>query len=342
MSSPLQGGGRRRAFGGIDSSFAPPRGRSRLARVLLVLASALAATVGWLALGATETTERDASAALIAPVPRAPGVPSKSEEAASAAVDLDRDDSLDVELEKPPGAGVLFDLDSGEVLWREDPSQELPVASLTKMMTALVVVDRAKPDREYRVTRQAIDFSGSAVGLPRGKRVEAESLLAAMLIQSGNDAATALAIGVAGSEKRFVRLMNERARKLGLDCTKFVSPDGLEPGNRSCAADLAALARLAMDEPRIRRIVRQEEAAVPFPIAGGRQHLATTNPLLKTGYAGTIGLKTGFTERAGPCLVGVVRRGGRTLGVVLIDSADPNRDARALFDRAFRAGSGGG
>lgn len=301
----------------------------------IVVASAVLATVGWLALGAAETSDRGASAALIAPVPRAPGVPFEPE-AASAAVELDGPDSLDVKLEKPPGAGLLFDLDSGEVLWREDPREELPVASLTKLMTALIVVDRAKPDRKYRVTRQAIDFSGSAVGLPKGKRVEVESLLAAMLVQSGNDAATALAIGSAGSEKRFVRLMNERAERLGLDCSKFVSPAGLEPGNRSCAADLAALGRLAMAEPRIRRVVRQEEAAVPFPIEGGRQHLATTNPLLKTDYAGTIGLKTGFTERAGPCLVGVVRRGERTLGVVLIDSTDPNRDARELFDRAFR------
>ena len=304
------------------------------------MAAALLATVGWLALGAADTSDRAASLALVAPVVSAPDKPQKPDESL-ARVALDRPDTLTATLEKRPAAGLVFDIDSGEVLWREDPRERLPIASLTKIMTALLVVDEAKPDDRYRITREAIDFSGSAVGLPRGKRVEVESLLNATLIQSGNDAATALAIGVAGSERRFVKLMNERAEELGLDCTRFVSPDGLEPRNRSCAADLAALTRLAMDEPRITRIVRKKEAAVPFPIPGGRQSLATTNPLLRTGYAGTIGLKTGFTERAGPCLAGVVRRGDRTLAVVLIDSTDPNRDARELLDRAFRAHAGG-
>jgi len=319
----------------------PLGGRNRRAgRLRLLVVIALLVIAAALAFGTGETSERaqeSSSAALGRPASDGPA--KRSGESPAGAVALDEPDSLRIDLAAPPRAGLLFDLDSGEVLWRRDPRAVLPIASLTKVMTALLVVDRARPDKRVRITREAIDFSGSAVGLPKGKRAPVESLLNAVLVQSGNDAAQALAIGVAGSERRFVKLMNKRAERLGLDCTRFVSPDGLEPGNRSCAADLAALARLAMEEPRIARIAGREQAVVPFPIDGGRLHLATTNPLLSTDYAGTIGLKTGYTVRAGQCLIGVVRRKGRTLAAVVIDSSDSNRDARALFDRAFRAGS---
>lgn len=300
-----------------------------------MLACALLTIGTWLAFGVSDTSRLSGSPSLFAPALRAPAAPSKP---APSAVSLDRPDSLEVKLRQPPKAGLLFDLDSGEVLWREDPRERLPIASLTKIMTALIAVDRAPPGRRFQVTRKAIDFGGSAVGLPKGKRVKVESLMAAMLIQSAGDAARALAIGISGSEKRFVTSMNRRAERLGLRCTHYASPDGLSAANRSCPADLAALARIAMDEPRIGRLVKRQRAIVPVPIPGGEQEVASTNPLLETGYRGTIGLKTGFTERAGRCLVAVVRRGDRTLGAVLIDSRDPNRDARALFDRAFAHG----
>lgn len=343
MSSPLQGGGRRGLLRGVRPALgAPPRSgllrRALLAALLVIVALAVS-----MAFAAVETADVGGDAS---PGPaaakrsdgsgdRSGGGPGREPEPVPS-LDLDEPDSLSIrKLEKTPRAGVLFDLESGEVLWRRDPERRLPVASLTKIMTALIVVDRRKPGDRVRITREAIDFSGSAVGLPKGKRVRVDSLMHAMLIQSGNDAATALAVDIAGSERRFAKLMNARARRLGLTCTHFVSSDGLEPRNRSCAADLGTLTRLAMDEPRITDIVRKERAAVRAPISGGRLHLATTNPLLKTDYPGAVGLKTGFTEQAGACLAGVVRRGGRELGVVLIDSPDPNRNARALFGRAL-------
>lgn len=308
----------------------------------MLILVALLVVVAALVFGTGETSERAQESpmpALGRPADDDPG--KRSGESPAGVAELDEPDSLRIDLPRPPRAGLLFDLDSGEVLWRRDPRAVLPIASLTKVMTALLVADRARPDERVRITREAIDFSGSAVGLPKGKRARVESLLNAALVQSGNDAAQALAIGVAGSERRFVKLMNKRAERLGLDCTRFVSPDGLEPANRSCAADLATLARAAMKEPRIARIAGREGAVVPFPIDGGELHLAATNPLLRTGYSGTIGLKSGYTVRAGQCLIGVVRREGRTLAAVVIDSSDSNRDARALFDRAFRAGSSG-
>lgn len=298
----------------------------------MLLACALMTIGTWLAFGVSDTAREGASPGLFAPVTRAPAAPSKP---ASNAVALERPDSLRVALKDPPRAGLLFDLDTGEVLWREAPRARLPIASLTKVMTALISVDEARPKQRFKVKKKALDFNSSAVGLPAGKRVPVESLMAALLIQSAGDAARTLASGVSGSEQRFVKEMNRRARQLDLRCTHFASPDGLSAGNRSCAADLAALARVAMDEPRIRRIVRKRSAAVPVPIPSGKQHLASTNPLLESRYRGTIGLKTGFTERAGRCLVAVVHRDGRTLGAVLLASRDPGGDAKALFDKAF-------
>jgi D-alanyl-D-alanine carboxypeptidase len=136
--------------------------------------------------------------------------------------------------------------------------------------------------------------------------------------------------------------MTRRARELGLTCTRFVSSYGLHAGNVSCAADLAALTRFAMRKPRIARIVRRRRVSIPFPIKGKRLDLFNTNPLLRSRYPGTIGLKTGYTERAGHCLIAVVRRGGHTLGAVLLNSPDTGRQAKRMIAGGVRALARGG
>jgi D-alanyl-D-alanine carboxypeptidase len=156
-----------------------------------------------------------------------------------------------------------------------------------------------------------------------------------LLIVSGNDAAIALAVHMAGTERRFVATMNRRAAELGLECTHFASSHGLESGNRSCPRDLAVLTRLAMAEPRIRRIVRRSQVDFRFPIKGHRLYLYGHNPLIRLGYRGAIGLKTGYTNAAGRCFVGVARRHGRTLGVVLLNSRDPGKQGAKLLNAAF-------
>jgi D-alanyl-D-alanine carboxypeptidase len=257
-------------------------------------------------------------------------------------IDLKGVDAFHLALGKPPRGGLVFDVDSGDVLWREDPLRVLPIASLTKIMTALIVVDRTRPNEPVRITQAALDYQGSGVGLlPKGKRVRAEALLNGLLIVSGNDAAIALAVHISGNERRFAALMNKRARAWGLTCTHFVSSHGLEPGNRSCARDLAVLTRLAMSKPRIRRIVRLSQAEMKFPIKGGKLYLSGHNPLIRAGYPGTIGLKTGYTDEAGRCFVGVVRRGGHRLGVVLLNSFDPAKQGEKLLDAAFAAAAAG-
>jgi D-alanyl-D-alanine carboxypeptidase len=255
-------------------------------------------------------------------------------------VDLAGVDAFHLALRKPPRAGLVFDLGDGEVLWRRDPLRVLPMASLTKIMTALVVVERTRPAERVKITQAALNYTGSGIGLlPKGRRVRLEALLNGLLLVSGNDAAIALAVHVSGSEQRFVALMNRHARRWGLRCTHFASSHGLEDGNRSCARDLAVLTRLAMSKPRIRRIARRPSAILRFPIKGHKLYLYGHNPLIRMGYAGAIGLKTGYTEAAGRCFVGVVRRGGRRLGVVLLNSPDPVKQAPKLLDAGFAVSS---
>jgi serine-type D-Ala-D-Ala carboxypeptidase (penicillin-binding protein 5/6) len=273
----------------------------------------------------------------VADAPEEPREPDPLIEAEPAPdVPLSGVDAFHVRLRKPPLAGLVFDVDTGEVLWRRRPLLELPIASLTKVMTALLTVERSRPGDAVRITRAALRYTGSGIGLlPRGRRVRLETLLNGLLIVSGNDAGIALAVHLAGSERRFVAMMNERAARWGLDCTHFASSHGLEDGNRSCARDLAVMTRLAMAEPRIRRIVRRRQVDFRFPIKGRRLYLYGHNPLIRLGYRGAIGLKTGYTNAAGRCFVGVARRGGRTMAVVLLNSRDPSKHAPKLLDAAF-------
>jgi len=327
MSGALSGGRRRHRHG------------RRLALIALLLAPLAVAAAAYLAL------VRDPGAGAVAalPAPSAAGTPLDAggslEPRSPAPIRLTGVDAFRAKLRSPPAAALVFDLEDGEVLYRLNPRRALPMASLTKIMTALAVTQGSRPDEPVRITPAALRYSGSGVGvLPRGKRVRLETLLNGLMLVSGNDAAIALAVHLSGSERRFVALLNEKARLWGLTCTRFTDSHGLGAGNRSCPADLAVLARLAMREPRIASIARRAQASFRFPIKGGRLYLAGHNPLIRTGYRGAIGLKTGYTNEAGRCFVGVARRGGRTLGVVVLDSPDPGGQAARLLDRGFAAG----
>jgi D-alanyl-D-alanine carboxypeptidase (penicillin-binding protein 5/6) len=317
------------------------RSRVRRGRVLLPVVAALSlAVVAWLVFtGGTTDTPAPPAAAVGAPPAlkhRAKEIkPSKN--APPPGIDLFGEQPLHVNFKHPPRAGLVFDLKTGQVVWARNPLRPLPIASLTKIMTAIIVVERTRPRDRARITREALAYQGSGVGvLPKHKRVPVEGLLAGMLLPSGNDAALALADHLEGTDRRFVRLMNARAKAMSLGCTHYASADGIEDGNRSCAADLAALARVAMSKPRIARLVRKPQAHIRFPIKSGRLWLNSTNPLLHMGYPGTIGLKTGSSDHAGHCLVAVVRRGGREYAVVLLHSPDTGAQAKKLLDRAFR------
>jgi len=218
------------------------------------------------------------------------------------------------------------------------PLARLRVASLTKMMTALLTVKSTTPDARVLITKQAEETSGSKVGvLPLGRRVPLEPLLYGLLLPSGNDAAVALAQHVAGTVHRFVEEMNEEAARLGLGCTHYSSPSGYyNTHNYSCALDLAELAGIDLHQPRIARVTRTRAAILPFPIKGGKLYLYNNNPLLIYGYPGTTGMKTGETIEAGRCLVATAERRGVRLAVVLLHSPDPGTQARDLLNDAFQ------
>lgn len=253
----------------------------------------------------------------------------------------------------PPRGAELFDLRTGRVLWSRNPNRRQPMASLAKMMTAVVVDDRARDRERAFISARARAEPGSAVGLlPPGRRVPVRLLLYGLMLPSGNDAAVALAEHVAGSVPRFVAMMNREARHLGLRCTHFSSPDGyVDAGSRTCARDLAVLAREVLRRPRLAQIVRTRSISFPSllphtaKVRGkrktvwkpGKLYLATHNPLLVDGYPGATGIKTGFTDGAGRCLVATARRGGLALGVVLLHSVAPGAQAERLLDLGFRA-----
>ena len=184
------------------------------------------------------------------------------------------------------------------------------------MLTALIIVERHRPGEMVEITPQAVAFEGSGVGvLPEGEEVRLEALLQGLLLVSGNDAAIALAQHDAGSVKDFVERMNRWRRRLGLRCSHFTSPHGLQDaGNYSCPRDLATLARADLAEPRVRRVVGADHGRFKFPIKGGYLDLYNNNPFIRAGVPGITGVKTGYTDAAGRCYVTTARRGGRHLG----------------------------
>ncbi len=247
-------------------------------------------------------------------------------------------DAVHIAFHSPPRAGILFDLDTGQVLWQHEPHLRVRIASLTKMMTALLTVKTQPPSAHVLVTKQAVNSAGSKVGvLPLGRHVRLETMLYGLMLPSGNDAAIALASHIAGSIGKFVTQMNVEAARLGMGCTRYSSPSGyLNAGNFSCAADLAVLAHADLEQPRLARIVRTASIELPFPIKGGKLYLYNNNPLLIYHYPGLTGLKTGFTDAAGRCLVATAERNGVRVGVIVLHSPNPGTQARQLLDRAFQ------
>jgi serine-type D-Ala-D-Ala carboxypeptidase (penicillin-binding protein 5/6) len=242
----------------------------------------------------------------------------------------------------PPAAGVLFDVKSGRVLWERRPRLERPIASLTKMMTALIVARGNSPHERVKVSAKAAHTPGSATGLlPRGRKVPLGPLLQALVMISANDAAVALAEHDGGSVTRFVKRMNRQARAMQLTCTHFSTPNGLrDRKNHSCAVDLAELARADLANPRIARIAQTRYAKPRFPIKGKHLYLSNNHYFLQHGLPGlpgaqVTGLKTGFTDAAGSCYVTTARIGRRRLGLVILHSPSPLTQVPALLRAGF-------
>jgi D-alanyl-D-alanine carboxypeptidase (penicillin-binding protein 5/6) len=227
-------------------------------------------------------------------------------------------------------AYVVLNPQTGEVLLARHAHDRLPIASITKLMTVLVTLDRTKPGEIVSIDPDAAGVTGSTIRLRGGERLPIRDLVAAALIQSANDSAVALAEHVGGGDSGpFVELMNRRAQDLGLEDTRFARPDGLDtPGHYSSAWDVTRLGIEAMREPIVRRLVRQESAT----ISGGRT-LHTWNDLLGE-FPGVFGVKTGHTSDAGWSQVAAVRGNGVTLYATILGSplrATRNADLEELM-----------
>lgn len=218
--------------------------------------------------------------------------------------------------------------------------RRLPPASLTKMMSGLLVIESGKPDGPVTISRYAAAATGSALGLRAGERMAAGDLLTAMLVGSANDACRALAEWVAGSEAAFVQRMNRRAVELGLRDTRFANACGHDaPGHHSTANDLARLARAAMALPDYAR--RAGMPAVTVRTTGGRQFALQNRNALIGRFAGAYGVKTGFTAKAGKCLVAMAERDGHHVLLVMLNAGNRWWDADAALDYALSRAADG-
>jgi D-alanyl-D-alanine carboxypeptidase (penicillin-binding protein 5/6) len=236
-------------------------------------------------------------------------------------------------------AAYLVKVDGREV-WARNPDASLPPASLTKMMTALLVLERADLRSVVTVSGEASRETGTRLGLAPGDRMPVIDLLAATLLGSANDACHALAEHVAGSEKKFVVLMNARAREMALSNTRFANACGHDaPGIRSTARDLARLAETAMGNPVFAKMTGLEDGWISTADAGKKFPLENKNLLIGR-YRGAIGVKTGFTGSAGKCLVALAERGGKRVLLVLLNAPDRWWKAEEILDAAFAHGSG--
>ena len=211
-----------------------------------------------------------------------------------------------------------------------------PPASLVKLMTAIVATGEGwDPKQVVTVSKAAVGAGGAALPLKPGDRILAGELLTAMLVRSANDAAFALAEARGGTVERFVEAMNARAKAMGLTATRFVNPHGRDAdGQVSTARELAAIAEEAMRRPEIARIVALPKTTVRT-LAGARFRLETSNQFLGR-LPGTIGIKTGFTEGAGKCVVALVERAHRRVMLVLLGAPDRWWTGQAMIENAFR------
>ena len=231
-------------------------------------------------------------------------------------------------LEVSATAAVLMDADMGQVLYEKNGDRQILIASTTKIMTALVVLEHAAPDDVITVTPDHM-AEGSSMYLRAGETVRVEELLYGLLLCSGNDAALALT-ECAGGLTPFVALMNEKAVALGMAHTSFANPNGLDAdGHYSTARDMAVLAAAAVENPTFRRICSSRSVTI------GQRTMENHNRLLRQ-VEGCVGLKTGYTQAAGRTLVSCTERDGCRLVAVTLQDGNDWADHAALYDYGFR------
>ena len=233
---------------------------------------------------------------------------------------------------------ILMDAQTGQTVYALQPDEKRPMASTTKIMTALLTLESGELDVPFTVDPTGIRVEGSSMGLREGDTVTKRALCIGMLLPSGNDAANAAAVAVSGNVQAFLDRMNERAQEIGMSHTFFASPSGLDaPGHGASARDMALLAREALNNPEFAAICSQPSMSAVFGNPPAPHTLKNTNKLLTTDSR-VIGVKTGFTDAAGRCLVSAAEHEGRTLICVTLSDRNDWADHKVLYDYGFRLG----
>ncbi len=228
-------------------------------------------------------------------------------------------------------AAAVINGDTGEIIYAQNADERLPMASTTKIMTALLLCENADLNEEITVTADMLRVEGSSMGLLAGDRVTYHDLLYGMMLASGNDAANVTAISLGGSVQKFAEMMNEKAEELGLKDTHFVTPSGLDAdGHYTTAKELALLAAYALKNEEFAKAAASESAVLNYGNPPYRRSLTNHNKMLKL-FDGAVGVKTGFTKKSGRCLVSAARRDGKlAVAVTLNDPDDWNDHANLL------------
>ena len=240
-------------------------------------------------------------------------------------------------LEISCSACILIERDTGRVLYSENAQEKLPMASTTKIMTALLTIEHGDLNAVVEIPEEAEGVEGSSIYLQAGEHMTLKELLLGLMLHSGNDAAVAVAVHIAGSVEAFCALMNGRAQELGAANTHFVNPNGLPNDEHyTTAEDYAKIAAAAMKNPDFREIVSTASAVIPNEFQEWDRQLTNKNKLLSS-YEGATGVKTGYTKAAGKCFVGSAEREGMELLTVVLHASDTYADTKALLDYGFAA-----
>ena len=232
-------------------------------------------------------------------------------------------------------SAVLMDASTGQVLYQKSAFVRLPMASTTKIMTAVIAIESLDLQKEIEISPKATNIEGSSVYLYPNEKLTLESLLYAVLLESANDAASAIAIAVSGSIEAFADKMNEKAEQLGLCNTHFENPHGLDSEKHyTTAYDLAKLSSYALSNETFRKICSTYKKTIPLKGDEGVRVLLNHNKMLDL-YQGAIGVKTGFTKKSGRCLVSAAERDGLLLVAVTLNAPNDWKDHTAMLDFGF-------
>ena len=245
--------------------------------------------------------------------------------------------------DQPPDIGakngaIVINAETGDVIYEKDADKVAPMASTTKIMSTLIALEQADLDVAFVVDPDAIKIEGSSMGLQPGDHVTIRDLCYGMMLPSGNDAANAVAVKIAGSIGEFAQIMNSKAREIGIKNTNFCTPSGLDvssdDSHHSTARDMAILTKKAMENPLFCEICTKSSKELFFGNPPKKRTIFNHNKLLKT-FPGACGVKTGFTKKAGRCLVSAAQRDGIKLIAVVLKDHDDWNDSKALLEYGF-------